>query len=125
MRLHDVAGYAFHLAGAGVAVFSGNAFLAIALVYAGFLTMYHHKISSLLTFKKTEDQQTSIRYVVQCKGEMGWFDLEHQKYPRKTLLEYNTYKLAKKQLDTILKTRGPVESERLRIIKRTAREAVV
>lgn len=124
MRIQHIVSYAFHLAGVGIALFYGYPILAVALVYVGFLIQNHHTEPNQIK-QQTDGNNSSTRYVVQCKGESGWFDLEQQKYPRKTLLQYSTYKLAKNQLDNILNTRDSLESERLRIIKRTAIEDVV
>ena len=126
MRLQLIGGLVLQLTGIYTAVLYSNTVLALIFVYAGFIVIFHHKLKSLFRLNRNQaDNHISTHYVVQCKGESGWFDLELQKYPRKDILRYPVYKMAKKQLDTILKTRDAVESDRLRIVKRTTREGVV
>lgn len=126
MSLRFIVGGTLQAIGICFAVFFSNSVIALVLIYAGFLVLFHHKLLQLFKAGRNHaEQHTSTHYIVQCKGENGWFDLELQKYPRKDVLRYPVYKLAKKQLDTLLTTRETVESDRLRIIKRTTSEGVV
>ena len=100
--------------------------MAITLVYAGFLIQNVQKVRRLLeSIKGKQERDKSTRYIVQCKGEYGWFDLALQKHPRTHVLQYPVYKIAKEELDTLIKTRDPVDRDALRIVKRTTQEEVV
>lgn len=126
MRLRLIVGGTLQAIGICFAVFFSNPIIALVLIYAGFLVLFHHKLLQLIKAGRNRtEQHISTHYIVQCKGEDGWFDLELQKYPRKDVLRFPVYQLAKKQLDAILKTRETVESDRLRIVKRTTSEGVV
>ncbi len=104
----------------------GNPVVALTFVYTGFLTQYSHKLQNLIETRRDQTaHRRSTHYIVQCKGESGWFDLELQKFPRKAVLQYPAYKLAQTELNTLIQTRAPLEPDRLRIIKRTTTENVV
>ena len=114
------------MAGIGVALFQSQPILALFLIYIGFVLLNARKFQALFT-KQVGKSTTpeSTKYIVQCKGESGWFDLVLQKHPRASALQFPAYKRAKEQLDTIVKTRDPVETDRLRIVKRVTLEEVV
>ena len=126
MRTRLLAGFAIQVAGVCTAVLYSNPVIALALVYVGLIIQHFHKLR--IPFKTEADhapKDGATHYIVQCKGENGWFDHVLQQYPRKTVSQYPAYNLAKNQLDTILKTRGATESNRLRIVKRTTREDIL
>ena len=126
MRIRLLAGFILQLAGISIAVFQNNPIVVLVLIYAGFVVLNLNKIRNLFIANsgKSSDPE-STQYIVQCKGESGWFDLVLQKHPRAHALQFPVYNRAKEQLDTIMKTREPVETDRLRIVKRVTLEEVV
>lgn len=124
MRIRLLAGCALQLAGIIIAVVQGHPLAALLFVYAGFVVQNVRKFDKLFN-TGTSKEPSSTQYIVQCKGESGWFDLIVQKHPRVRALKFPGYKHAKEQLDTLLQTREPEETENLRIVRRTTLEEVV